>query len=70
MVIVQAKVLLHKLRRRDRVKKFHRPVLEDLCLRGCMIDEIGITHLNQTHPDILLHTKQPTALASKYMGGE
>ena len=67
---LQARNLLNRLRERDRVRELHAPVLEQFCLRGCMMDKNEIASLNALHPAVLSHTKISTALrSSTWVGG-
>ena len=61
---MQVNALLSKLVSRDRGRKLDKPVLEDLCMYGCIIPDQGLDLMNRSFPSVLCHRKQPTILES------
>lgn len=59
---VQVSSLLDKLVKRD--SKLKLPVLEELCLHGCLTTDEAIEDWSSGYPSVTCHRRQPTALAS------
>lgn len=56
--------LLSKLVSRDRGRKLDRPVLEELCMQGCVITDQAVELMNKCFPSVLCHRTQPAVLES------
>ena len=61
---MQVKDLLSRLKSRDTGRELEQPVLEDLCVYGCMLSDEAVNHINMHCSPIMCHSKRPASLES------